>query len=360
MITPLQFPIYRQGNPLWSGQRLGTVNGTTLGSYGCLVSSLAMVSSALGQLLNPAQVDDLFTNNRGYANGNLVIWNAVPRLLPQLSPLGVDYCESTAAPIAKIKGHLDAGGLALLRVNFNGVAGKMHWVVADGYNGDNIIKADPWYGDETDFTSRNAAGRPRYGTGDASRDILEVHYFGDAFVPSAPIAPPATVPVTKLPDVIPPEIVAVPTPDLPNGQVTAEVPVTVIPTVPSYQDTYTVQPGSKVVLRAGYVPLDAEKGLPFVYPVAIDYVMKIAGYFTYEGREYARSELSTLVGAWRGLSVDAFLPPNGQASGDVRTTVVEPVPSPPVPTAPTVGLWVHVLEALSRFIAALINKRSSN
>lgn len=191
MISNLPIPTWSQRNPAWANQRLGTKNGTTIGSHGCLITSLAMMNAGFDprNQLTPNQVDDIFTNKGGYSNGNLVIWNKINQLLANCGTAGVTYCTTVPAPIAELRSRLDQGQLAVLQVGFGGNANAMHFVLAVGYDGDNIIFHDPWWGDRSSFSSK------RYGTGSSSRDILAIHYFSDSIPepvkPAVPVAKPA-------------------------------------------------------------------------------------------------------------------------------------------------------------------------
>lgn len=370
MITPLTFTIYKQRSAAWASQRLGTVDGTTLGGFGCLISTIAMINAGFDPAnpLNPGQVDDLFTNNGGYANGNLVIWNATSRLLPHVAHVGMDSCTYSAAPIDKIKNHLDNGGLVALQVGFGGDINKMHWVLGDGYNGDNIIKCDPWYGDETDFSSLDLHGRPRFGTGVAAQDILAVHYFAQGVTPVAPtpVADPPAKPVARLPTENPipleetiPDAIAEVQPDP-----ITDVPVTVL--AHEYETTYRrVNPEERTIVRTGATAIAVASG-EVVATLAVDQVISVTGYFNYQNNEYARTTWADTNNAWNGINTVYFTEPTGQPSGSIPITVV---PNPPpmnqsqtraaflgLPDELKISIWQHFTEYLSQVIAAIFHK----
>src|SRR5688572_22950625 len=105
MITNHPVPVWSQRDPRWAKQRLGTVNTTTIGSHGCAITSIAMMDAAFDPAnpWTPNAVDDLFTKKGGYARGNLVIWDAIIRLLPNCSAQGNVNCETVPAPVAELK-----------------------------------------------------------------------------------------------------------------------------------------------------------------------------------------------------------------------------------------------------------------
>lgn len=201
MVTGFNIPIWSQRDPHWATQRLGIIDGTTIGGQGCLITSIAMMNAGFdpGNQLNPSQVDNLFTAQGGYANGNLVIWTAINRILPNCALTGTISCAATAAPVQDLINHLEQQYLTILQVGFGGDPKQMHFVLAYGHNGNDIMFHDPWYGDASSFATSK-----RYGTGDSSKDILAIHYFGDAIANTsvkvdAPIAKAAvTAPAYNL------------------------------------------------------------------------------------------------------------------------------------------------------------------
>jgi hypothetical protein len=200
MISPYSIPRWSQRDPRWSGQRLGLHNpkggDQTIGQAGCLITAISMMNAGYdpNNWLQPNQVDDLFSGNNGYASYNLVIWNAINRLLPNCATAGQVFCATSPAPVEDIKAHLEAGQLAILQVGFAGNPSNMHFLLAVGHDGFDLIFNDPWYGDQSRFASN------RYGTGDPVKDILAVHYFSDAIPepvkPATPVAArPAEAPL---------------------------------------------------------------------------------------------------------------------------------------------------------------------
>jgi hypothetical protein len=307
MISPVQFPLWNQRDPKWAGQRLGTKDGTTIGGYGCLLTCIAMMNRGfdpLSPILWPNNVDDLFTNQNGYANGNLVIWTAIRRILPNVALLDHDNCATVPAPIDKIRDLLNRGGACVLRVGFGGNSANMHWLLANGYDGNDIIFHDPWYGDESRFASH------RYGAGVAATDILEVYYFGDAiadppvYKPEAPIAKlPAENPIplpTSEPVVVPvaePVDEPLPTP-APEPQIEKEPEPT-----PEWVGTWRVQPEKErsVVNPIGAKVIDMETTVVIATLPAGYAVKDIAGFFTFQNTEWARTKWAVDNNKWTAV-----------------------------------------------------------
>lgn len=224
----LNVPIYGQRDSRWAGQRLGTCN-ETIGSAGCLITSIAMMDACFdpGNPWNPAQVNSWFTSRGGYANGCLVIWAMIPKLLPHDALQGFDSTPNTPAPIDKIKSHLNNGGLCILEVKLYGRS--QHFVLAVDYNGNDIIVNDPWTGQRVAFSSK------LFGSGNSATDIIGTHYFGRVQM-IAPPPPPqqeqsAVAPNEPVPEVEPAppgesKAEALPiTPSLKPDKLTIEVPI---------------------------------------------------------------------------------------------------------------------------------------
>lgn len=130
-----------QRDPRWASQRLGTVNGTTIGSDGCVITSASMMYTYYGKNTTPDVLDNFLTENRLYASGNLWIPTNVGKWLNGVAYQKMVDCSTTPAPIAAIKEHLDSKRpLFVWGMN----QGVRHCTLAIGYDGDKIIVNDPW------------------------------------------------------------------------------------------------------------------------------------------------------------------------------------------------------------------------
>lgn len=155
---------YSQNDARWSGQLLGynTDRDYTLGSQGCLVTSVANLMWYTGKNMTPAQVNTWLKDNKGFLpGGGLMYWWAVPKLNPDVKDQG------TTASIARVKQYVAAEGcFAILQVTKSGF--PMHFVImvnttqiVDSWDGQvktwpagyTLVKA-VLYGDTTpDFTT---------------------------------------------------------------------------------------------------------------------------------------------------------------------------------------------------------------
>lgn len=142
--------IYSQRDPLWATQRLGTVNGATIGSDGCYITCFSMLACFYNHTVTPAQLDDLFTKNNWYSSGNLLTDDGLVKAYPDIKYQQTFNYQSTAADLGNLKNLLaDPNTSVVLEVDFDhnpndGI--QTHFVVAVDCDGTNVTIADPWYG----------------------------------------------------------------------------------------------------------------------------------------------------------------------------------------------------------------------
>lgn len=183
MILPIK-PL-SQRDPRWNKQRLGTVNGTTLGSHGCVVTSMAMLSSYYNHPILPNQLDDILTDRSLYYDGNLFVNDSITKVFPDIKFDKVVWCETTPAPIAEIKKYLDAKKPVVVALINQGIR---HYVLAVGYEGNQIIVNDPWQGDTINIKDR---------WGDSASKILQVNFFSSNPPAVTDTTPSTTTPTTN-------------------------------------------------------------------------------------------------------------------------------------------------------------------
>lgn len=129
LICSRNYPMYKQCDPAWAHDQLGTSATNTICSAGCAMSSVAMGLSGVGSNYNPGTLNQWLKAHGGYVSGDLIVWSAV-------APLGLTFDGKFANH--QIKSKLDAAKVVVINVN-NGA----HWVLATGYSGDNILVNDP-------------------------------------------------------------------------------------------------------------------------------------------------------------------------------------------------------------------------
>lgn len=163
MILPI--PPLAQRDSRWSGQRLGTVNSTTIGSHGCVITSMCMIATYYGHKIWPNELDNILTDRGMYYDGNLFINGSITKIFPDVKFDKVTFCETTPAPVAEIKKYLDGGKPVVVALINQGIR---HYVLVVGYEGDEIYVNDPWQGDRVAINDR---------WGDPSSKILQINFF---------------------------------------------------------------------------------------------------------------------------------------------------------------------------------------
>lgn len=165
----------------WKDQRLGTVNGTTIGSHGCLITCMSMLAQYYGHFILPNQMDDWLTVNQGYIQGNLYRNDAFSREFIDCSYEKTIYCTNTPAPLNEIDEYLKIGKPVIAMVDFdhdpkNGV--QTHFILIIGKTDDgHYIANDPWDGIEIFIDARY---------GDTAVAINQLSFFSGPITQGSP------------------------------------------------------------------------------------------------------------------------------------------------------------------------------
>lgn len=130
LIVARNYPMYKQCDPQWANDQLGT-STDTICKAGCLMSSAAMALSGTGHTYNPRTLNQWLKANGGYVSGDLFVWASINKL-------GLTFGGFISN--SAIKSNLDAGKVVIVNVHNGG-----HWVLAHSYNGDSIQVNDPGY-----------------------------------------------------------------------------------------------------------------------------------------------------------------------------------------------------------------------
>lgn len=176
MILPIQ-PL-SQRDTRWANQRLGTINSTTIGSHGCVITSMCMIATYYGHPIFPNAVDDILTERGLYYDGNLYVNNAITRIYPDIKFDKTAFCETTPAPIGEIKNYIDQRKPVVVALMNQGIR---HYILVVGYDGDKIYANDPWQGDQVAINDR---------WGDPGSKILQVNYFSGSVPPQLSVNVP--------------------------------------------------------------------------------------------------------------------------------------------------------------------------
>lgn len=171
----------------WSAQRLGTVNGITIGSHGCVITDMAMLATYYNHPILPDALDNILTDRNLYYDGDLFVNSSITKIFPDISFDSVVFCETNPAPIDKIKSYLNQGKPSVVAlINY----GIRHYILAVGYDGNRIFVNDPWQGDQVAINDR---------WGDPAVKILQVNFFSGPVPSVQPVSVPLSVPPFRPP-----------------------------------------------------------------------------------------------------------------------------------------------------------------
>jgi len=161
----IETPLFSQLDPRWRYKKLGT-SASTIGGYGCLLTSATMVCAHYGKNTNPDLLNQAMIRVNGYANGNLWKFWSLSAVYPDITIRDYVDCEKVPAPLALIDTRLAEGIPVIVKVDYYpGGTVQQHWVVLCGKSGDDYIVADPISGTRILF-------RQKYG--DPARYIFRV------------------------------------------------------------------------------------------------------------------------------------------------------------------------------------------
>ena len=107
LVFSRNYPLYKQCDPKWAQERLGTSSNTICGA-GCLMSSAAMALKGTGHDFNPSTLNRWLTSHGGYASGDSFIWASIDKL-------GVKFQGKVGN--SQIKAKLDKGDIVICNVH---------------------------------------------------------------------------------------------------------------------------------------------------------------------------------------------------------------------------------------------------
>jgi hypothetical protein len=151
---------YQQCGQTWSGDQLGTCSAsTTICTHGCALVSMTMLLKTNGVDVDPGELNTWLTNNGGYSDGCLLLWNVADDY-PGNNNL--QYIGSQTYSLATVKDLIDAGNPVILSTN-SLITGGDHFVVIKGYNNNgttasDFVVADPNYAAEQNLSDYETFG----------------------------------------------------------------------------------------------------------------------------------------------------------------------------------------------------------
>lgn len=148
--------IYSQRDPQWATQRLGTVDGATIGQYGCILTCHAMKAGYYGHEIQPNALDDIYTNRNLYISGDLVSDADLTAVFTDIQLVESRNFIGIPADMQYLKEKASDPTLTVtIEVDFDhdpndGI--QTHFVELHDFDGTTLTIYDPWYGTADDFT----------------------------------------------------------------------------------------------------------------------------------------------------------------------------------------------------------------
>ena len=186
-----------QNDPKWKNTKLGHDKKETIGTWGCLLTSMTMVANGLGFDETPESLNNKLKGTGGF-QGALVIPATLPSVCPGIRYKGYQPCENAPAPIAQIDAALAAGMPVIAQVDWSPKSGvQTHWIVLYGKDGDRYLMKDPYrYGGDSPDKKLYMTDRYKHSGKNPSKAITGVVWFeGQA---SGATSPPPPKPKPKV------------------------------------------------------------------------------------------------------------------------------------------------------------------
>ena len=190
---PFQLVNISQQDPRWKNTNLGFSSDSTIGAYGCAMTSVCMWLSGFGYPETPDTLNAKLKQNGGYVQ-DAIIWSAVSGIYPKVKYKNLVLCRDTDAPLDVISGSIAAGQPVILEVDSSPKPGlQTHWVVAYAKKDNDFLILDPWpypteQGKDVSILARYSQGK------ELKRSITAAIFYecqtaGDG---SSPTPPPST------------------------------------------------------------------------------------------------------------------------------------------------------------------------
>lgn len=183
-----------QNDEKWKNTKLGN-SPETIGSWGCLLTSVTMMLNGIGYSETPETVNEKMKRAGGF-QGALFMPPVLPYVWPNCAYRDMQPCENSSVPIAQIDTAVAAGKPVILQVDWNKQAGvQTHFVLVKEKKGNDYVLYDPYkYGGDNPNKEVLLTTRYKYNGADLESEISAVLWF-DSYS-SVPPEPPK---MTKVP-----------------------------------------------------------------------------------------------------------------------------------------------------------------
>ncbi|HEX9387673.1 MAG TPA: C39 family peptidase [Anaerolineales bacterium] len=184
-----------QNDEKWKNVKLGNSN-ETLGSWGCLLTSVTMMLNGIGYNETPETVNEKMKKAGGF-QGALFMPSVLPYVWSNALYRDMQPCESSIPPIAQIDAAIAAGKPVILQVDWNKQQGtQTHFVLVKEKKGNDYVLYDPYkYSGDGPNKEVLLTSRYKYNGAKLESEISAVLWF-DSYGTELPESPKMTkVPV---------------------------------------------------------------------------------------------------------------------------------------------------------------------
>ena len=188
-----------QNDEKWKNVKLG--NSTeTIGSWGCLMTSVTMMLNGIGYNETPETVNEKMKKAGGF-QGALFMPSVLPYIWSNCLYRDMQPCESSVPPIAQIDAAIAAGKPVILQVDWNKQQGtQTHFVLVKEKKGNDYVLYDPYkYSGDGPTKEVLLTSRYKYNGAKLESEISAVLWF-DSYsteLPDPPKMTKAPVPADK-------------------------------------------------------------------------------------------------------------------------------------------------------------------
>lgn len=177
-----------QNDDAWKKTPLGN-SSETIGSWGCLLTSVTMMLNGIGYNETPVTANEKFRSNGGF-NGALFMPSFLPYVWPNCAYRDMQPCDAYPAPIAQIDAAVAAGKPVILQVDWNKQAGiQTHFVLVKEKKGNDYLLYDPYkYGGDGPDKEVLLTSRYKYNGAKLETEISAVLWF-DSYSTTPPEPP---------------------------------------------------------------------------------------------------------------------------------------------------------------------------
>lgn len=185
---------FSQNDPKWKSTLLGFDKSSSIGEYGCLLTSMTMCAAHYGASsdLTPATLNEKMKAIGGFQSGTafIIAW-MIGNIVPGMK---LDYrnCGGSPAPLAEIDNRLAMNQPVILEVDYSPSAGlQTHYVVAYAKDGSDYLAYDPYPFPTAQIKLSQSKYAKNAGSKEPSRIITGVFFTSGNAGSVTPPPPPA-------------------------------------------------------------------------------------------------------------------------------------------------------------------------